>query len=495
MFASACETYGRCPGCGIERLLPGLQPTREAGAGDATYGTWEPVCTDCAGGLGDFTCTRCGREGWRERAGVCGRCVLGDRLNEVLDDGTGQVRLELVPLHAALVGMPRPRAGILWLSKPHVPPILAAIATGQVPLTHAGLSELATRCAPKAVTHVRDLLVDNGVLPPADRFLLLFEQWLPGWLAAIETDAPDPEHARILHRYATWQILRQLRATAEREPVGHCRNQNARSRLRTAAGFLTFLNGLDPTGRTLRDCRQADLDRWLATARSHDHVLLRPFLRWAAASRHAPRLRMPTEVRGTTRQVSAQQRLDAMRRTIDGAAMTSTDRVIVMLILLYAQPLTRIVRLTLDDIQHHQPSHQPDAEPGKTADEGGVFLRLGDPPVPVPPPFDQILLEHAAARSNLMTATNPGSRLLFPGRRAGQPLHPTTIRLRLQALGIPNQDLRNRALRELLLRSPAAVVAGMLGYNTTAAERVAAEAGTGWSRYPAVRHPRAPGAP
>jgi hypothetical protein len=37
----------------------------------------------------------------------------------------------------------------------------------------------------------------------------------------------------------------------------------------------------------------------------------------------------------------------------------------------------------------------------------------------------------------LITATNPNSTWLFPGRRAGQPLHPTSIWLRLTTLGIP----------------------------------------------------------
>jgi hypothetical protein len=66
-------------------------------------------CTDCAGGLGDFTCTRCGQEDWKHYRGVCGRCVLKDRLAVVLDDGTGQIRAELVPLFDLVTSMERPR--------------------------------------------------------------------------------------------------------------------------------------------------------------------------------------------------------------------------------------------------------------------------------------------------------------------------------------------------------------------------------------------------
>lgn len=66
-YAKARETYGTCPGCGTHRLLPGLDQGRT-------------VCTDCAGGIGNFTCARCGQEGWNHYKNTCGRCVLTDRL-------------------------------------------------------------------------------------------------------------------------------------------------------------------------------------------------------------------------------------------------------------------------------------------------------------------------------------------------------------------------------------------------------------------------------
>jgi hypothetical protein len=51
-----------------------------------------------------------------------------------------------------------------------------------------------------------------------------------------------------------------------------------------------------------------------------------------------------------------------------------------------------------------------------------VQPHLGDgDPVPIVPPFADVLLDHIATRSNRTTATNPASTLLFPGRRAGQP--------------------------------------------------------------------------
>ncbi|TDD60013.1 hypothetical protein E1263_13025 [Kribbella antibiotica] len=454
-FAKARETYGRCSTCDTDRMLPGISASGQG------------LCTDCAGGLGDFTCTRCGQEGWLHYAGICGRCVLTDRLTTFLDDGTSSIRPELQPLFASICAMSRPRSGILWLSKPHVPPILQALAKGNVPLTHEGLSRLTPW---RSVVHVRDLLISCGILPPIDRYLFLFEQWLPTWLDTIT----DPEHRKLLHRFSTWHILRRLRTTAQTGPIGHYRNQNARCQLRAAAAFLAHLS---TRGHDAQQCTQTDLDSWFATANSTGRQDVRSFLRWATEHHTMARLTVPASFTDNPAPISNQQRIDLIRRIHTDPAIAPIDRVIALLILLYAQPLPRIVRLTLADISR---------------DGEQLLIRLGDPPVPVPEPFAEHITTYVASRPNLTTATNPDSQLLFPGRRAGQPIHPTSVRLRLQNLGIPNLNARTRAIRELLLQAPAPVVATMLNYTSQRAERIAAEAGNTWKTYAAGDHTRRP---
>ncbi|MER8161022.1 hypothetical protein [Streptomyces sp. NPDC094472] len=80
------ETYGICVICGAERLTPGLAPDGGKLCADCAD------CADCAGGLGDFTCEQCGREARRYWRGICGQCVLAERLHELLDSGTGSIR-------------------------------------------------------------------------------------------------------------------------------------------------------------------------------------------------------------------------------------------------------------------------------------------------------------------------------------------------------------------------------------------------------------------
>lgn len=55
-----------------------------------------------------------------------------------------------------------------------------------------------------------------------------------------------------------------------------------------------------------------------------------------------------------------------------------------------------------------------------------------------------------------------------------------SLQLRLHSLGIPNLPNRSRAIREMLRQAPAIIVAGMLGYSSTGAEKIATEYGLAW---------------
>ncbi|WP_128382034.1 hypothetical protein [Streptomyces cavernae] len=452
-YDHALETYGACVDCGTERLTPGLAP--DGGK----------LCTDCAGGLGNFICERCGREARRYRRGVCGQCVLAERLRELLDDGTGSIRTELLPLFDALRQMRRPKGALTWTSKLHVQRNLRALARGEVPLTHAGLSQLTPW---RSVTYLRDLLVQAGVLPPADRQLLLFQRWLGEKLPAVS----DAEHQRLLELFATWHVQRRLNILVGRGPLTGKQMQQARNEIHLATAFLIHLA---ERGRTLADCTQADVDTWYAggyTARRLTHA----FLRWAMRSKHMPKVTVPHRSTSNPAPLAQHQRLALLRQLVNREDVPLQDRVAAVLVLLYAQPLTRIARLGTDDVQHGN---------------GEVLVRLGDPPSPVPAPFAGMLLDYLQGqRPNTMTATNSDTRWLFPGRRAGQPMTPATLELRLRHLGFPTQRGRTAAIRHLVLQAPAPVVARMLGYHDDTTAQLAAEAGGTWRHYAPGNHSR-----
>jgi hypothetical protein len=91
-------------------------------------------------------------------------------------------------------------------------------------------------------------------------------------------------------------------------------------------------------------------------------------------------------------------------------------------------------------------------------------------------------------RDNMNTATNHDSRWLFPGRRAGQPMHPDALSVLVNKLGIPTIASRASAIRQHVLEMPAPVVAEALGYDHVTTAKLAAQAGGTWSRYAAGDH-------
>lgn len=369
-----------------------------------------------------------------------------------------------MPLFDTLRQMARPRVGIYWAAKPHVADILRDLASGEVPLTHDGLNQLSPF---RSVAFLRDLLMDNGVLPPIDRHLVLFERWLAEWTASIS----EAEHCKLLQRFATWHVLRGLRAKAANGPLGQGRCDGARYLLRQTADFLAFL---DRRGRHIGECGQADVDAWYADG-PIGRRLVAAFLHWAIGQQIMTRVEIPSRPTENPAPISQHRRLTVIRRVVTDEEMPLMDRVIALLILLYAQPITRILRLTLDDV---------------IRDDDGMSIRLGDPPSPMPEPFAALLDRYLADRPNQTTATNPNSTLMFPGRRAGQPMGASAIGMHLAAAGIPTLHGRTAAIRQLLLQAPAPVVAKMLGYTSEHSETLAAEGGGTWKSYAPGDHSR-----
>lgn len=122
------------------------------------------------------TCVRCQHQGDRHRwwghrddGIICPRCHLVERTTAVLDDGSGRVAPALLALHQAICGQPNPNAGLVWLiCSQHVAPLLADLATGRLPLTHAALD---AHPSPQTAMHLRDMLMQQQIVPHRDRYL------------------------------------------------------------------------------------------------------------------------------------------------------------------------------------------------------------------------------------------------------------------------------------------------------------------------------------
>jgi hypothetical protein len=411
------------------------------------------------------SCSRCERLPAGRR---CARCALSDQLAAALDDGTGRVNPALVPLFAALTSMAKPKAGLIWLRNPKVPELLGDLASGRIPLTHEALHAVASW---RTAAYLRDLLMTCGVLPTIDKQLAHYETLLHRRLADL-ADAGSP-HLRLLRQFAVWYQLPRLRAKAQARPLTPSHRQFASDQLTQAHGLLGWLAARGPT---LAQATQDDPDARHATHNDHQRRCLRAFLRWAMRAGRLPRLKLPPLLVRRAAPITQHRRLELLGQLLTDQDRPLRSRVAACLMLLFAQPATRVVRLTIDDVTR--------------AADGQVFVRFGEPATPVPEPFATLLLQATAQRDNLDTATNPGARWLFPGRRAGQPLHASHLSQLVRDLGIPALAGRTAALRQLVLQVPAPVVAQALGYHHNTATRVATEAGTPWSRYASGDHGR-----
>jgi hypothetical protein len=451
-LAAALALTGTCPDCGTaDRALPGLR--------DGVR-----ICRDCAGITRDFSCLRCGTEsgmapgGRRGLSRLCDRCAVTWTAARLLDDGTGAIAEPLKPLAGALAGSASPAAALEWLRKPHIRDLLTHLASGKVPLTHEALDGWPR---PRAVPYLRDLLVSCGVLPAADRQLREFGAWLD---RRLDTVAGHP-HQRLLRQFGLWHQLPVMRARAAAEPLRTTACQYARSRFIQAQAFLTWAAGLGVRPSALT---QAHIDAYYASHGTHQREGARAFLVWAAQHGHIPRhLDIPRQQPYTGQAITQQRRLNLLRRFATSTDIPIKPRAAACLMLLYAQPLSRILRLTTADLAR---------------DDGQTWLHLGDPPSPVPPPFDALLHQLAATRHHHIPA-NHGSDWLFPGRHAGQPADYRSIAAQLRDLDLPLRTARISALRQLVLQVPAPVIADALGFHHTTTTRQHVNAGATWSRY------------
>jgi len=418
---------------------------------------WEPIAL----------CSRCGDEGMcnglRIGKPLCLRCRLEDRVDEVLSyDGT--IREELVAVRDAILAVDNPRSGHVWLSRSPAVALLKDLAADRLTLSHAALDELNPT---PSLIHLRDLLIGCGALPERDPYIARLELAIKREAASLS----DPHDAQLLRSFGTWRISRRARRRVELGRGGATVVKNAQSHVREAARFLRWLR---QQGRGPAECVQADVDRWL-----EDGVLarfrIREFIVWASEIQAMPRLVVPV-VGGNgspSRPVDLEQRVVLSRRLLHDESLDPADRVAGMLVAVYAQPVTRVAHLTLDDV---------------AVSDDEVTISLGNDALLVPEPLGRLVRELPWRRQVGIACKLPArAHWLFPGRQAGRPQHPEYMRTRLAKIGINCRQIRNAALFELARDVPAAVLADMLGLHPTTAVRWVERAGRNWSNYAAVR--------
>ncbi|UKA61109.1 recombinase XerD [Arthrobacter sp. FW306-04-A] len=448
-FTTATRTHGTCPDCGQHRLLPG--PPETIGG---------PRCAPCAGIPHDFHCGRRGIEGEFYRLGICARCALRDDLNDLLltDPADSGMAGRIVEV---LCKADRPESIITWKRSPKVQALLSSLSNGTTPLTHEGLNAQA-KSAERETNHLRALFVHHGLLPYQDPHLARFESWIEDKLR------PLPEQvARPVEHFATWHHLRRIRSTTTPETSARGPVHSAKQEITETVKFLDWL--WQTHQRTAATCTQQDIETWLATGPT-TRKAIRTFIVFINNTGTNTRVEMGHYTAKNRPAITQDQRLAWLRELLTGTSESLPYRLAGILLLLYAQPLVRVAKLRVEAVE---------------ANEGSANMKIafGTHPVPVPQPFAELLQEHLRNRPNLRTGSDTRSPWLFPGTRAGQPLHPNTIMDRLRSLGIDLRGARNTALDEHLTLTPPPLVADALGYSHQVAFLHADAAGDAWSRY------------
>ncbi|MFD7954318.1 hypothetical protein ACFV4X_12565 [Streptomyces ardesiacus] len=435
-----------CGHCGEER-----QPCATCGKTYRLYGRTpdgRPLCQTCwpKHPTARRPCTRCRTVAPHHHRGMCAACAARHGLTQLLGGPGGAVRAELEPVLHALLRTP-PHTLLRWIYKwPARRRLLHHLAEMTGPVTHDALDRLP---ASPTVHHLRAVLVAGGVLPERDEHLAGLEQWLPKNLARIDAAA----ERKIVRSFATWHHLRRLR----RQPHGRhitCHQADAvRHEIRCVMRYIQWLHR---DGTTLADCTQDHFDAW-TDENPAQTAAVSTFIAWTNRNGHTQQLNTPSRTGDFTVQVIAQdQRWALVRRLIHNDEVDVVLRAAGLLLLLFAQPTSRITQLTTEHV---------------TDDGTKVTLRLGRTPIDLPSPLDDLIRRLVRRRrGQAAAATITESKWLFPGGYPGQPLTSQQLAYRLRAIGVRPRVARNTTLMDLASELPPVVLSRLLGFHQNTAD-------------------------
>jgi hypothetical protein len=407
-------------------------------------------------------CVGCGAEEKNHTARRCARCTLSEILRRLRADGHPDAIARLEPYLHALGDGPQPATTLKWIARSGGYETVIELATGARELSHAALDQVNRGMT---TTFLRAALVTHGVLDARPEQTATFD------LAAARLlrDVPASQDRAQLRAFSLWQVQHEL---ARRERHGRATGKSAVNSIRLVRAAVELSAWATAHGMTLAQLHQEDLDRWIDEG-SSTTAHIRPFLKWAARGRLiAPLQAAPRTPRGHAEAMPDQARVDVVRRLLRDQTIDLRDRVGGCLLLIYAQPLTRIVRLTADQV---------------TATGDQVTIALGNGPLELPEPLAQLtatLARTRRARASTAASADP-SPWLFPGMRVGQPLDYSHFQRRLTRLGIPPLAGRTGAIVALAGTLPPTILAELLGISETTASKWYRLAGGEYNRYAA----------
>lgn len=230
---------------------------------------------------------------------------------------------------------------------------------------------------------------------------------------------------------------------------------------------MTWLHGVHQI--EFPDCRQPDIEDYLSSGRS-TRQLIRNFIVWHLKGGTVSKLAVPHRYAERKPLITQARRIELISQCMSSTSTAKSSRVAGLILLLYAQPITKIAALRVCEV-----SARPD----------GLYLALGKSPALIPGQVAPLFWDYLSDRPNQQTG-NKDSDWLFPGTLSGQHIHTESLMGQLRADGIDVAGARNTTLRDLVTELPPTLVAQTLGYSTQVIHLHAADAAVPMAGYVAL---------
>ncbi|MET8783498.1 hypothetical protein [Streptomyces sp. NPDC004589] len=235
-----------------------------------------------------------------------------------------------------------------WLSKGIVSAVLSDLACCKRPPAHEALDELPDI---KVVKHISSVLVAASDLPNRDDQMVRLERHVKDLVAS----HASPGGRQILHRYATWHLIRRLRRRSRGNDITHTQLNIVRVHLRAAAYLLDWL-----TDQALASCQQSFLERWMTRDETQLKRNAGHFVRWALAQRITRDLSFPAvKWNDPSQAMGDDPRRATARRLLHDDTIRAEGRLAGLLLLLYTRWPAAISQLTTTHIEDGRDSPDP----------------------------------------------------------------------------------------------------------------------------------------
>jgi hypothetical protein len=407
-------------------------------------------------------CRDCGAEEKNHTGGRCARCSLAEVLRRLRADGDLAAIARLERYLTALGSGSQPATTLKWMGYSAGYETVVELAIGARELSHQALDEVRRGMT---TSFLRAALVTHGVLESRPEQTSKSERAARATVRAL----PAGEDRSQVRAFALWHVQYGL---VRRERRGRTGEKSAQSSLRSVRAAAELSTWAAAEGLTLSQLRQEHLDFWLQNGSSAT-ASIGPFLKWAArGGLMAPLGAERRSARTHVEPISNGERLRVVRRLLHDERLDLRDRVAGLLILIYAQPLTKVLGLKVEHV---------------TSVGDRVLLRLGRDPLELPEPLDQFTTTLARKPTCRATTAVAGADppWLFQEMRVVQPMSHSRASRRLRRLGIRTLEGRTSAIVTLAAALPPTILAELLGISETSASKWYRLAGGEWGRYAA----------